>query len=317
MESIVVLGGGSLGLLLAGKLNAAGSRAELWTRTEEQALRLEREGVAIEDAGGGRTVVAVRAQALEHVAARRNTTVLLALKQTALTDELLERLAGILTEGCAIAAFCNGIGHFDRLRRALPGVKLAAAVTTEAALRTDARTVVHTGRGHIWLGPAPLFDEIPPRYAEMPGRNRLQEAESRLVQAGFSVILSNDMKERMLRKLLVNAVINPLTALLRIRNGELTSTPQRLRLVRSLFDETAGILQAYGIPEDDRLWDELLDVCERTAHNRSSMLQDALAARPTEIDAINGAVCRLAKRQGLSAPWNEKISALVKALAGG
>lgn len=358
MNPIAVLGGGSLGLLLAGRLGAAGTPAELWTRSEEQAERLRREGVAVLEAEGGgagthpgedasdpadasdraaraeptaaaatRAATAtpdsatpVAAKPLGLVGEARQATVLLAVKQTALTDELLTPLSRVLAPGSALVCFCNGIGHVERLAEALPGVGLAAAVTTEGALRTDGRTVVHTGRGVTWLGPAPRFDAFPVQNAAMPSPDTMRDIENRLEQAGFTVSLSNNMAERMLRKLLINAVVNPLTALLRVRNGELTATPGRLALMRELHGETAHILRRCGLPReeelpDGELWDELLDVCARTAANRSSMLQDAMAGRPTEIDAINGAVVRLAKRLGTPAPWNEKIAALARAIS--
>lgn len=315
--SIAVAGGGSLGLLLAGKLNAAGCPAELWTRSEEQAERIEREGVTvIDEASGTRTTTAVKAVPLEKAAPQGDVAVLLTVKQTALTPLFLARLKDLLPKEHTLAAFCNGIGHFDKLKAAIPGVQLAAAVTTEAALRSGPATVHHTGRGHIWLGQAPLFDEGPLRYAESPESGRVQYIESRLNQAGFTASMSNDMSERMLRKLLINAVINPLTALLRIRNGRLTSTPARLALMRQLFDETESILREFGL-DDGPYWEELLEVCDRTAANRSSMLQDILAGRDTEIEAINGAVGRLAERLGRSASWNVRMAALVKAISDG
>lgn len=313
----IVAGGGSLGLLLAGKLSAAGCAAEVWTRSAGQAERLRREGIAIvAGEGGAMSTAAVRAAPLDEASAPAGAIVLLAVKQTALKPPLLDQLRRALAPGCTLIAFCNGIGHFDKLRAALPGVGLAAAITTEGALRRDPATVVHTGSGGIWLGRAPLFAELPPRYAELPNMHRMQVAENRLHQAGFSVSMSNDMIERTLRKLLINAVINPLTALLRIRNGELPATPARLDLMKQLFDETESILRECGLDAGPH-WDELLNVCERTAANRSSMLQDVLAGRETEIEAINGAIAAMAEGLGRAAPRNGQIAALVRAMTDG
>jgi 2-dehydropantoate 2-reductase len=243
--------------------------------------------------------------------------VLLAVKQTAIGDELLSALAAATPRGGAIVAFCNGIGHIERLADALPGRALAAAVTTEAALRTDGRTVLHTGRGSTFIGSAPMFDRLPPHDAEEPGRKSLIDLQNRLNLAGFETSLSNNMTERVLRKLLINAVINPLTSLLRVRNGELTASPDRLATMRVLFDETVDILRLCGLETKEPLWEELLDVCSRTGRNRSSMLQDVLAGRRTEIDALNGAVCRLAERLDKPAPRNETVAALIRALDSG
>ncbi|MBB6729668.1 ketopantoate reductase family protein [Cohnella zeiphila] len=321
MARFVVVGGGSLGLLLAGKLAMSDCDVEVWTRSKEQAARIAAEGIAIGDASGSVYAAAkpIRAAALADARPLPDgdAVVLLAVKQTAIGDALLSALAAAVPPGAALVAFCNGIGHVERLAEALPGRDLAAAITTEAALRTDARTVLHTGSGHTFVGPATMFDRLPPYEAEGPGRERLSEVQNRLVLAGFETSVSNKMTERMLRKLLVNAAINPLTALLRVRNGELTASPERLAIMRALYEETVAILRLCGLETEEPLWEELLNVCSRTAMNRSSMLQDVLAGRKTEIDALNGAVCRLAERLDKPVPRNETVVALIRALDSG
>ena len=320
MDGVAVVGGGSLGLLLAGRLAAAGCGVTVVTRTAAQAAALEKAGVTIEDAalGAAAETVRVRAAALAEARAPIGLA-LLAVKQTALTEPFLRRLAELVPEGGAVVPFQNGIGHLERLGEALPGRLLLPAVTTEGALRAGPTTVRHTGRGEIRLGEWDFGPEYGNALANGKRRQASREAlaacERILTEAGFSVILSNNLTEALWRKLLVNAIINPLTAILRIRNGELPATSERLRLMRGLFEETYGILREAGLTDDrESSWETVLAVCERTSLNESSMLQDVLAGRETEIDAINGAVCRLAARQGRPSPWNEAVAALVGAI---
>lgn len=316
MANMQIIGGGAIGLLLAGRLAASGIRVCVRTRTRAQAEALASGGVTVLSALGSADVRArVDAAALDDAAAVPAGDALLAVKQTALTPDFMDRLDAALPPGASITAFCNGIGHTDLLAACLPGRRLYAAVTTEASLRIDATTVRHTGRGEIRLGCAPLFERDGAAFASGEESEAARVA-AMLKQAGFSATLSNDMAERMLRKLLSNAVVNPLTALLRVPNGALVRTPERTALMRSLFEETLTVLEACGLPRDARLWDELLELCARTAANRSSMLQDVLAGRPTEIGAINGAVVRLAARHGADAPYNESLVALVSAMRG-
>ncbi|TVY00568.1 ketopantoate reductase family protein [Cohnella terricola] len=302
--SVAVLGGGSLGLLLAGRLRAAGIECVVWTRTREQAARLTAEGLTLEENDGGRSRrIEIEAQALEDIRNIGEGIVLLAVKQTALTPSFLERLAGIVPPEGTIVLFQNGIGHEELLRNALPGRTLLTALTTEGALRINDTTVRHTGHGDIRIGDDGDMD-----------RNRIRSVEEMLKEAGFSVFLSKQLKEAIMRKLLVNAVINPLTAILRVPNGELTATQHRLELMRALFEETFGILSGYGLSDKSDSWNVVLGVCEATRNNRSSMLQDVIAGRPTEIDSINGAISRMAAEQGLTAPWNDAVTAMVKAI---
>jgi 2-dehydropantoate 2-reductase len=312
MKEIAVMGGGALGLLLAGKLAAAGHAVTLWTRTKKQAVRVGLQGITIECLGQDTPlVVQVNALPAEEVPSGFCGHVLLTVKQTAITSSLLGFLTRTVSDHAAVTLFQNGIGHIEPVAAALPGRQLLAAVTTEGALRTGISSVRHTGKGETWIG-QPLVSSI--------GWAQSASYEETLVrvmkQAGFSVFVSNSIRERMLRKLLINAVINPLTALWRVTNGELPASSDRRIVMHALFRETAEILKSYGLQgtESPELWKNVLGVCSSTADNRSSMLQDVLAGRETEINALNGAICRMAESEGKEAPWNAVVTALVKAI---
>lgn len=306
MAAVVVWGGGSLGLLLAGRLTASGCDCEVWTRTPQQASQLNREGLVIQESSG-KTMekVNVKATSITDIAAiKENVPVLLTVKQTALTPDFLLQLPPIIPPNGTLVLFQNGMGHVELLQKALPGRRLITAITTEGALRIDETTVRHTGRGEI---------RIADEYDSHLENNILLQIEHLLRQAGFSVLLSKDLGEAVLRKLLINAVINPLTAILRIRNGELTETTDRMNLMKALFHETYEVLSRYGLEDEYKLWESVLHVCRSTYNNESSMLQDVNLHKQTEIEFINGAICRMAIRQGIEAPWNQAVMALVKA----
>lgn len=309
MDQIAVLGGGALGMLLASRLAASGQRVRLWTRTAAQAKEVNVNGLRMEDQTGRSGIFNVEAAPFGEAAIGDVGLVLVALKQTGITDALLAVLRQKLAKEAAVVLFQNGIGHMERLLAALPGRTLLAAVTTEGALRTGTASVRHTGSGTTWIG------VWPPERAP-GGEPQLMNATRRLEKAGFTAEMSNDIRERMLRKLLINAVINPLTAIWRVPNGQLPGSADRMAVMQALFQETLDVLRRCGLqaPSDGELWESVLHVCAATATNRSSMLQDVMAARETEIDAVNGAVCRIAESLGVQAPWNTAVTALVKAI---
>ncbi|WP_276355941.1 ketopantoate reductase family protein [Cohnella caldifontis] len=314
MDRTVVMGGGALGMLLAGKLAAAGIPVRMWTRTREQALVVGERGIELEEgAERVKRVVRLEAAAFEEAAPAETDLVLVAIKQTAASDRTLRELDLKTGAGSAIVLFQNGIGHAERFAEALPGRRILVAVTTEGALRTGVASVRHTGSGTTWIGEwgDGSDEEAVARSAAEPRR-----AADLLEKAGFSAFVSNSIRERMLRKLLINAVINPLTALWRVPNGELPATPDRMAVMEALFRETLGILRKHGLKDggERELWASVLEVCRATAANRSSMLQDVLAGRDTEIGALNGALCELAASVGMKAPWNAAVAALVKAI---
>jgi 2-dehydropantoate 2-reductase len=318
MAKIAVLGGGSLGLLLAGRLAASGCECMLWTRSPKQANLLNTQGLTLEDQAEQTSIqVNIHAVPILDVKPFKEGPVLLTVKQTALTPVFLERLAVIIPDGGTLVLFQNGIGHVELARHALPGRHILTAVTTEGALRIDATAVRHTGRGDTYMGEWQLQEVMDTRKHQHSANENTAKmlllVQRLLKQAGFSVLLSKQLRDKVLHKLLINAVINPLTALLRVRNGELMESIERMKLMKALFDETFDILSVYGLREPIELWDKVLQVCVATKDNESSMLQDVTLHKETEIEFINGAICRMAVGQGREAPWNEVLTALVKA----
>ncbi len=203
----------------------------------------------------------------------------------------------------------NGIGHVETLEKFIPANRILLAVTTEAALKHSETEAEHTGRGRTWIGSAS------PHYNE--GAEDAQKKWVKLLEvAGFEAFLSKNITSRIWHKLLVNSIINPLTAILQVTNGELPGLPQAQQLMRALFDEGTALAAALHIELEPDLWEQLLEVCRRTSANRSSMLQDVLAGRPTELDAINGGLLKKAEAIGLSMPTHLAVYRLVKALEG-
>ncbi len=310
--NITVIGAGSIGLLYAARLSLAGEEVRALVRTRRHAEALRESGIKLKT-HEGEFVVPIQAAALEDAGNGRGNAMepgwfILSVKQTALDSPLLRRLALLAGPQDGMLCLQNGIGHMERLSQALPDVALYAGVTSEGAMREDARTVIHTGLGELHYGAA---NEAAADSRAEKLRGKWQQAADK---AGIAAFMSNDMENRIYRKLLLNAVINPLTALYGVRNGELPSHPQAGKLMAALHEETAAILARAGLALDGSEPARLLEVCRLTAGNVSSMLADVRAGRRSEVDSINGAVASLAGTLGLDAPLNQAAAAMVKAL---
>ena len=133
--------------------------------------------------------------------------------------------------------------------------------------------------------------------------------------SGLPAELSEDLDALVWGKLVVNAGINALTALLRVPNGALADSTEARALMADAITEAAAVAQARGtaLPYPDPLA-HTLAVAQATSANQSSMLQDILRGSPTEIDAINGAVAREGLRLGVPTPINSMLTALVHTL---
>jgi 2-dehydropantoate 2-reductase len=138
-----------------------------------------------------------------------------------------------------------------------------------------------------------------------------------LRSASFHVETVPDAEALAWGKLVINAAINPLTALLRVPNGDLLQNPSARELMAGLAREaaTVAVEERIHLPFTDPV-QVVEEVARKTAANHSSMLQDVLRGAPTEIDAICGVVARRAQKHGLTVPINETCWRLVRALTG-
>jgi 2-dehydropantoate 2-reductase len=128
-----------------------------------------------------------------------------------------------------------------------------------------------------------------------------------LTRAGMATDVADDIEPHIWLKLAVNCAINPLSALLRMPNGDLLAEPEPYRTLARAASEVGAVSAANGI---DLAADPVAateEVARRTAANRSSMLQDLERGAPTEVDALNGAVVRAARDLGIPTPVNEYL----------
>ncbi|OPY53111.1 MAG: 2-dehydropantoate 2-reductase [Methanosaeta sp. PtaU1.Bin112] len=138
----------------------------------------------------------------------------------------------------------------------------------------------------------------------------------RFKEKGFEIEFSPDFKEHQYSKLFANAVINPITALTRRENGVVLA-PILQNTVQSVVREAVTVAAFEGIRREERsVLDMVISVAEKTSANTSSMLQDMINGRNTEIDSINGYIIRQARKHKIEVPVNEALCELVKSAAG-
>jgi 2-dehydropantoate 2-reductase len=217
------------------------------------------------------------------------------------TERAARQLAECLSPDGLALTLQNGLGNRECLERALGAERVALGVTTTGATMVGPGRVRPGGEGTVSLGAHPRLDPL----ADL------------LRQAGFAVETVPGADDLLWSKLVINAAINPLTALLRCPNGELVTRPSARALMRAAAQEAAAVATAVGRrlthPDPVALAE---DVARRTGANHSSMLQDVLRAAPTENDAICGAIVAAGERVGVSTPVNRTLWLLVKALVG-
>jgi 2-dehydropantoate 2-reductase len=205
--------------------------------------------------------------------------------------------------GGAVASVQNGVGNeeviADHVERVIRGTTFPAGRMLEPG-------VVHMDtRGDTWLGP------FEPKPARMDAVTQLAEA---ITAGGMNTKALPDARGAQWTKLIFNAATNPLGALTRLTHGRLCELPDTRRLITQLVDEGKAVAGALGITLDSDP-DELVDHAAKVAYeHRASMLQDVLAERATEVDALNGGIVRFGEEQGVPTPMNQAIAALIRGL---
>ncbi|MDF9747716.1 ketopantoate reductase family protein [Natrinema salsiterrestre] len=200
----------------------------------------------------------------------------------------------------AVCSLQNGMGNEATLAARLE-VPILAGTATYGAILREPGVVACTGVGEVVLG---ARDGGPSAIAERVGKS--------FVAAGLETTVADDMPRRLWEKLAVNAGINAVTALTATENGAVLEEPAT-DLARAATRETARVARARGVSLSNReALTAMETVAEATAANTSSMRQDVLADRRTEIDAINGYVVDRAADSRLEVPRNRTLTALVR-----
>ena len=116
----------------------------------------------------------------------------------------------------------------------------------------------------------------------------------------------------MWHKLVINCVVNPITAILGCEVGGIAN-PQLDPLKRLVIDECVAVAEREGVKLENDFTREIDDRF-RPSHNLASMLQDLRRGHPTEIDYLNGAVVTIGSGHGLDCPVNDALTKIIKAM---
>ncbi len=196
-----------------------------------------------------------------------------------------------------VCSLQNGIGNEEILQRYCS--RVVGGVTSYAANLADFGHVVYAGEGYTYVG----------------GLNDRKDAElvaEVLRKAKMRVEVVEDIEFRIWAKAVVNAAINPITAICRVKNGEIVRNEFLWNVARTIAEECRVVMSKMGYEFNAE--EEVRRVAEMTAENRSSMLQDLEKGRRTEIEYINGAIVKKGWELGVDCPVNETLLNLVRGM---
>jgi 2-dehydropantoate 2-reductase len=332
---VAVLGSGAMGSIFGAALSRAGAEVVFFDRRRETVEAINRDGLRLtgvlgeftvgpspplrgRDGEGGSMKAAevsfpppypspARGEgmplATSDPKAIGKVDVALVLVDSNATAEVAGIAAECLTPDGFALTLQNGIGNYEALAERLGEGRVLAGSTFNSGAGRGAGGAAHTNLGPSWLG-------------ELDGRisARATAIAERFIAAGLPFEVVDNVRGVVWSKFVHNCAINPIAAVTGLRSGEIARNAAAAALLDRVLDEVLAVVAASGVtlPEGDPR-EHIHDHCwER--YNRPSMLQHVESGRPTEIDALNGALVKRAQALGIAVPFNEAIVLAVKGI---
>ena len=296
---LAIVGNGAIGNLLALKCHNQQQEFCLVTRTQ-QAFTLVATDIF-------KHIHNIQIQPLEINQLNKADIIILPVKAYQIADSVAELKPHLRAEQTLVLLH-NGMGVIEAVKALLPNNPIIAATTSHAAYKPNATTLFETGLGICHLGYIARGQNSPPQRCNNTNRDAL------LTSLLAPCCWHANIEQALWDKLAINAVINPLTALHQIKNGQLAQ-PQYHSIIEDICLETANVMTACGFSaEPSILVDRVKHVIETTSVNYSSMYQDITHKRQSEILFINGYICQQAQILGLNVPANQNLLKCITAL---
>ncbi|MDD1792680.1 2-dehydropantoate 2-reductase [Enterovibrio sp. ZSDZ42] len=278
-----LVGAGAVGTLWALKLHQAGHNVHLWTRSEKDTIQCRLDDHSPVTFSANQTFLL------------NDSDCILVCVKAFQVDTALNSVLPHIHPDTPIILMHNGMGTASQALTKLGDTPLLLATTSQASLRISENTIQHTGVGETRLGGVNQNGKQCDFMAEV------------LNHALAPCSWESNIESALWQKLAINCMINPLTAIHQIPNGDLTQPAFRDKLSK-IAREVANVMQAEGMDTNsDILLKSALSVAEATASNYSSMNRDIYFKRPSEIDAITGYLIHCATRHGIAAPQNQAL----------
>jgi 2-dehydropantoate 2-reductase len=298
---VAVVGAGAVGGFFGGMFARAGAPVTLIGRRPHVEV-WARDGLFLDS-----TVFQARVPvtASTEVAAAGDAELVLFSVKSPDTENTARELARHLRGNPVVVSLQNGVDNVDRMRKAAALDPIAAVVYVASSMPVAGR-VRHGGRGDLLIG-------------DLPGRAGTTRADA-LAQvcawferADVPCRVSPDIEADLWTKLILNAGLNPISAIAHATYGDAVATPDGRELIREVVTECVAVASASSVrlpPTDyvEMVW----RFAESVSHVYSSTAQDLERGKPTEIDALNGFVVRRGVELGVPVPVNQALVALVK-----
>ncbi|MBU1090679.1 MAG: 2-dehydropantoate 2-reductase [Candidatus Omnitrophica bacterium] len=298
---IVIVGPGALGCLLAAYLSK--SKEEIWIldKSKERSKKLNQQGIKVEGISGNWKAGVKVTDSVKEIG--EVDLVIISVKSYD-TKSSIMAARPLVGENTAVLTVQNGIGNIDIISEVVGQDKVIGGVTSQGATLLDIGRIRHAGRGETVIGRTDKKISV-----------KLRSIREIFNKVGLVTKISRDIKGVLWSKLIINVGINALTAITHLHNGRLVEFEGARRVMQAAVAEATRIAKRKRIKliYDDPLA-KVEAVSEATSGNVSSMLQDVLRKKRTEIGFINGVIVRQGQELGIPVPVNSLLVDLVRTI---
>ena len=297
---IGIIGAGGMGCLYGGRLCEAGYPVTLYDIWDEHVDAINTSGLLLDGIGGEKRI---SVKATSRAADLPVCDIAIILVDANSTREAAQVAKSILSGDGYALTLQNGIGNVDALVAALGESRAMGGLSYHSAALKGPGHVTHTHAGPTWLG-------------ERDGTRtqRLTQLLEMHDRAGLQPVEVDDITGYIWDKWVLNSAVNPISAITGLRQGEIPRTPSIEEFQTRIIEEILAVVAAKGIRlHDADIKTSIKDQCWKK-FNKPSMQQHIEAGKRSEIDALNGAVVRLAQEAGVPVPFNEALTMLIKGL---
>lgn len=291
---ILVFGAGAMGSFLGGLLSQKNEVTLIGRKQHMEAIR--REGLRIT----GMSNLRVYPLAKERIDGKESPDLVIVTTKCYDTEDAIRALKPFHKRSIFLS-LQNGLDNEEILSRFAS--KVLGGVTSHGITFVRPGNIYHAGEGITVIG----------NYKG--AGDKVSETARVLTESGIETTASDDIRKEIWKKVIVNAGINPITAITGYRNGLIFVRTQLESIVEAVCEEAVRVANAYGIEisAEEAIF-QTKEVARLTAENKSSMLQDIENGKRTEIDSICGAISRLGAKKGIPTPVNSTLTALVKGI---
>ncbi|MBI4207516.1 MAG: 2-dehydropantoate 2-reductase [Betaproteobacteria bacterium] len=319
---ILIFGAGAVGGYLGGILTVAGADVTLVARGAQYEA-LAHKGLVLEGAKSGRPEP-IRVRVCRPGEEQPPYDLIFIGLKAQQIAENAAHISRLLARGGMLVFPQNGMPwwYFEKLESPLQGTRLPSLDPDGILAKSFPLDAVI---GAVTYKPADLAEPGRIRLADQATDRlvigeldntltpRLQAIKSVIEPAGWPVVITDDIRAFKWRKLLSNAVFNPLGAITQSSALQIVTFPETRRLARAMIEEVLAVAAAVGVVPDMKV-DDMIAYTEKRVEIPSSTLQDVRAGRPLELDALDNAIIDIARLTGVATPNLEIVAACANLL---